>query len=172
MLVVSTRLETVMHRIAMRWVRKTTCWLSKMLHKPESYFLPTAGGEYLWASLASRWWTACPDSPGTSRLPPCTPYTPGLDVYSPGPCLCPVRAPRRPSAQPPTEGPSGALLTWAAATGGRWRGHASWEWRRETGRPLLEDWCGGTPGGGAVTAVCVKRKTKGEFIKVFNSQFT
>lgn len=105
---------------------------------PETYFSPAAGGEYLWASPASRWSAACPGSPGTSLRPPCTPCTPAPDASSPRPCLCPGHGPRLPSPLPPTEGLSGAQLTAAAATGGGWRGDA---WRQRRGeernrRPL------------------------------------
>jgi len=149
-------------------------------HKPESYFLPTAGGGYLWASPASRWSAACPDSPGTSPPPPCIPDTPEFDVSSLRPCFCLVRGPWRPSPQPPTEGLSGAQLTWGATRGRGWRGDAWRERRGETRRPLgnrvdlgrllSEDWCDGTREAGHS---CVyEEKSRGGYLKVFNGQFT
>lgn len=148
---------------------------------PETYFSPAAGGEYLWASPASRWSAACPGSPGTSLRPPCTPCTPAPDASSPRPCLCPGHGPRLPSPLPPTEGLSGAQLTAAAATGGGWQGDA---WRQRRGeerrgiggllviRSTSEDCVGHRR---PVTAVCQKRKTgrkrgRGEFSKVLNGQ--
>lgn len=109
-----------------------------MFFVPESYFLPAAGVEYLWASPASQRSAACPDSPGTSPLPPCTPYTPAFDASWPQISQSPALALRRPSPQPWNDGLCGAQLNGRAAGGGGWQRDAWW-WRRT--RSTSENCC-------------------------------
>lgn len=96
---------------------------------PEFCSSPAGGGECLWASPASPRSAACPGSPGTSPLPPRTPYIPEFGACWPRPGLGLVRDPSSPSPWPSTEGPAEVQPTRRAAGGGR-RWWGAWRQRR------------------------------------------